>query len=73
VTSLTQTQMTIDNLDAGSYTVRLLVTNNDGKSTFSDTYNLQANVVGKHKPVGNVYIFKVIQIHYKCLLNVDIT
>ncbi|KAK2156855.1 hypothetical protein NP493_1931g00000 [Ridgeia piscesae] len=38
VTSLTQTQMTIDNLDAGSYTVRLSVTNNKDISVFSDIY-----------------------------------
>ena len=56
VTFLTQTQMTIDNLEAGSYTVRLSVTNNKDISMFSDTY-IPTDVVGKHKPIGHVWLY----------------
>ena len=56
VTPSTQTQMTIDNLEAGSYTVRLSVTNNKDISMFSDTY-LPTNVVGKHKPIDHVWLY----------------
>ena len=75
VTPLTQTQMTIDNLEAGKYTVRLSVTNNDGKNTFSDTY-IPPDVLGKCKPIDHVWLYtfvKVIKMYYKYLINVDIS
>ena len=69
VTPSTQTQMTIDNLDAGSYTVQLSVTNNDGKHTFSDTY-LPTNVVGKNKPIGHVWLYTILLRSSKFIINI---